>query len=285
MANISISIVTPTLNRENFIEGCIKNVVEQDFESVEHIFIDGKSTDGTVLLLEKYAQTYNHIRWISESDTGQSDAINKGIKLARGSIIGILNVDDYYEPNVLKNVDFRFKELPEPTLLVGNCNVWNHNLQLISVNRPNKLNLDDLLLGFHVNPFPINPSAYFYHTSLHDIIGLYDLNEHYVLDVDFLFRAVQTANVQYIDQILGNYCMLEGTKTVESIRSGQSPLRVERIIRKYRSQLPFLRQLQLAFMYNVFKTIRYNRRLIDRSIFYFKNTHELKAKLKSKFNS
>jgi glycosyltransferase involved in cell wall biosynthesis len=95
-----ISIITPVYNGEEFIESCIKVVIDQACPEVEHIIVDGGSTDQTVDIIKQYAKQYPHIRWISEKDRGQSDAINKGIAMAKGEILSILNVDDYYEPNV-----------------------------------------------------------------------------------------------------------------------------------------------------------------------------------------
>lgn len=261
---VKISIITAVYNGGLFIGECIENVVAQCCESVEHIIIDGGSTDGTVDIIREYANRYKHIRWLSESDEGQSDALNKGLALAEGQIVGLLNADDYYEPQVLSSVLSYFQSLPQPSLLVGNCNVWDEKGLKRDINRPCKLKLEDLLLGFHVNPFPVNPSAYFYHASLHDIIGPYDIKEHYVLDVDFLFRAVRAANVMYLDRVLGNYRMLENTKTVKSIRSGQSSLRIERVIKRYRRYFSPLKRFELTVKYISLKNLRRGRSWIKR---------------------
>jgi glycosyltransferase involved in cell wall biosynthesis len=95
-----ISIITPVFNGEKFIASCIKNVIGQNCPYAEHIIIDGASTDSTASIVKTFADRYPHIRWVSEKDRGQSDAMNKGIALAQGTILGFLNVDDYYEPNV-----------------------------------------------------------------------------------------------------------------------------------------------------------------------------------------
>lgn len=118
-----ISIVTPVYNGEAFIESCIKVAIAQNCSDIEHIIVDGGSSDRTVEIIKNYARNYPHIRWISEKDKGQSDAMNKGISMAKGDILAILNVDDFYEPNVLNRIVEIFKTLPEPSLLVGNCNI------------------------------------------------------------------------------------------------------------------------------------------------------------------
>jgi len=250
-----ISVITPVYNSEQFIEACIKVVVNQACPNVEHIIIDGGSTDRTVEIIKAYAQNYSHIRWISEKDKGQSDAMNKGIAMAKGNVIAMLNVDDFYEPNVLNRVVEIFKTLPEPSLLVGNCNVLDDDDNLKLVNKPRKLQLANLLLGHRVNPFPINPSAYFYHTSLHKKIGLYQVDEHYAMDVDFLFRSVQVANVQYVDETWGNYRQMEGTKTVNDISSGQNGLRLKAMMKAYRKNLPLWQRLQVGVTYELYQKI------------------------------
>src|SRR5665213_1837569 len=95
-----ISIVTPSYNQGRFIEDAIESVLKQNYPYFEHIIIDGGSTDSTIDILKKYP----HLIWISESDKGQSDAINKGFRLVSGDIIGWLNSDDYYLPNTFNAV-------------------------------------------------------------------------------------------------------------------------------------------------------------------------------------
>ena len=240
-----LSIITPVYNSERFIATCIEAVIEQNCIDLEHIIIDGGSTDQTVPIMQQYADRYPHIRWQSEPDRGQSDAMNKGIAMASGEIMGLLNVDDGYEPGVLNRVVDRFKVLPEPTLLVGNCNIWDDAGKLVEVNRPAKLSLFKLVAGVNIHPYPCNPAAYFYHTALHQKVGLYDIANHYSMDLDFILRAVQAANVVYVDEIWGNYRRLEGTKTVNDMHNGQMNQRVMQLLKHYRKQLPLHQQMQL----------------------------------------
>lgn len=240
-----LSIVTPVYNSERFIATCIEAVIEQNCVDLEHIIIDGGSTDQTVPIMQQYADRYPHIRWRSEPDRGQSDAMNKGIAMAKGEIMGLLNVDDGYEPGVLNRIIDCFKALPEPTLLVGNCNIWDDAGKLIEVNKPSKLSLFELVAGVNIHPYPCNPAAYFYHTALHQKVGLYDIANHYSMDLDFILRAVQVANVVYVDEIWGNYHRLEGTKTVNDMHNGQMNQRVVQLLKHYRKQLPLHQQIQL----------------------------------------
>lgn len=271
-----ISIVTPVYNGRRYIEACIQSVISQNCPEVEHIIIDGGSTDGTVDIIRQNAEQYPHIRWISEKDRGQSDAMNKGITMARGEIIGILNVDDYYEPNVLNRVFLLFKSLPVPALLVGNCNVWNDQGSLILVNKPKKLRLADLLLGPNINPFPLNPSAYFYHTELHQQVGYYKVDDPYTMDIDFIFKAVQRANIHYVDETWGNFRLISGTKTLEDMRRGTATSRQVLLLKSYRKELPLLQHLHVVFMYTCYNSILLSL------LYFWKNPKELPWRLKNR---
>ncbi|MGC1247930.1 MAG: glycosyltransferase, partial [Spirulinaceae cyanobacterium] len=107
-----ISVITPVYNGAKYIEACLQVVIAQNCSQIEHIIIDGNSQDCTVDIVQKYAEKYSHIRFISAPDQRQSDAMNKGVSLAKGNIIAILNVDDYYEANVLNRVLELFTDLP-----------------------------------------------------------------------------------------------------------------------------------------------------------------------------
>jgi glycosyltransferase involved in cell wall biosynthesis len=250
-----ISVITPVYNGERFIETCIKVVIEQNCPDVEHIIFDGGSTDGTVKIIKQYAEKYSHIRWISEKDKGQSDAMNKGIAMAKGEILGILNVDDYYEASVLNKAVEHFKYLPHPSFLVANCNIWEDIGKFVGINKPNKMKLAELLVGPWKNPFPVNPSAYFYHTSLHQQVGLYDINEHYAMDIDFIFRVVQVATVKYVDETWGNHLRIEGTKTFYAMQNNESLPRLCRLLKAYRKNLPPLQRFQVAIEYSLLRNI------------------------------
>jgi glycosyltransferase involved in cell wall biosynthesis len=92
-----VSIITPSLNQGRYLREAIESVREQDYEPIEHVVVDGGSTDGTLELLREYG----HLRWLSGPDRGQSHALNKGFAMARGQVFGWLNADDAYEPHAV----------------------------------------------------------------------------------------------------------------------------------------------------------------------------------------
>jgi glycosyltransferase involved in cell wall biosynthesis len=110
-----ISIVTPSLNMGAYIEDAIRSVKEQDYPNFEHIIIDACSTDGTLEILKRYP----HLRWVSEKDRGQSDALNKGFGMADGDIVGWLNADEYYLPGALHTMAQAHRANPGADVLYG----------------------------------------------------------------------------------------------------------------------------------------------------------------------
>lgn len=235
-----ISILTPSFNSGLYIERAILSVLNQDYDNWEHIIVDGGSTDGTIDILRNYP----HIKWISEADKGQSDAMNKALRMARGEIVSFLNADDFYEPDVFGFIAEEFSSLPGNSLLAGNCNFLNQRGEIEVVDRPSKLTLRSIIVT-HI--FPGNPASYFYHKSIHDEIGFYDVDDHYVMDLDFILRAVQVANVKYVDRTLGNFHSLEGTKTYEDRKAGTSYQRKQALFKKYERYLPLTDRIYLRY--------------------------------------
>src|SRR3990172_9317584 len=116
-----ITIITPSYNRAGMIRAAIESVLAQNCLAVEHIVIDSGSTDGTLTLLKRYS----HLRVISEPDGGMYDALNKGLHLACGEIVGLLNSDDYYEPHVFAAIIHMFEQDPELDAVIGGARVFH----------------------------------------------------------------------------------------------------------------------------------------------------------------
>jgi glycosyltransferase involved in cell wall biosynthesis len=239
---MKISVLTPVYNGEKFIAECIQNVIDQRCPFVEHIIADGGSTDQTVAIIQKYAKQYPHLRWFSEPDQGQSDAMNKALKIAQGEVIGILNIDDLYEPNALNLVLKEFATLPTPSLLAGNCWVWDEERDFTYLSRPHHLSLSNLLID---RTHLVNPASYFYHAALHQTVGDYKLDEHYAMDVDFVLKAAMAAHLKYIDVNLGRYRIYADTKTAIDARSGLSRQRRTYYLKTYTQKLPLIHRWRI----------------------------------------
>jgi glycosyltransferase involved in cell wall biosynthesis len=224
-----ISIITPVFNAKNFIAACIENVAHFKHLPIEHLIYDGCSTDGTWEIILDYQKQHPHIQAYHEKDTGQSNAMNKGIQMAKAEIIGFLNADDFYEPHTLPLLLEKIKSALPLTLWLGNCQLWGNNNQKLSLNKPKAFNYYSLLAGYEA---PYNPSAYFYHKSLHDHIGLYDEDDHYTMDLDFLIKAYRIAHVEYDNRTWGNFRFITGSKTFEDAQSQKMFQRIEQLKQK-----------------------------------------------------
>jgi glycosyltransferase involved in cell wall biosynthesis len=277
-----LTVITPVYNGQRFIESCLQSVINQNCPGAEHLIIDGGSTDMTPGIIERYAKRYAHIRWISEKDHGQSAAMNRGISLARGQIIGFLNSDDYYQPTVLPEILNIFQQLPDPGFLVGNCNVLNDDGKITYLNKPSRLSLTNMLIGGEKNQFPYNPSAYFYHKSLHEKIGPYDESNHYTMDLDFLLRAVRTAHVKYVDETWGNFRYIRGTKTFQSKEDNQLEDIKMRVMDTCLAQLPALQRGWIK-MFRFFCVERKHHYYAGRMVDCLRNPQEIACIVAKKF--
>ena len=254
-----LSIITPVFNGARFLQACLDNVAAQNCPVAEHIVVDGGSKDETVAILAANARRLPYLSYLAEPDRGQADAMNKGITLARGLYVSFLNVDDYYDPGVLNRIVDIVRKLDQPRFLAGNCNVWGDDDVLLYVNRPSHLEPDRLALGWNYFPYPVNPVAYFYPRALHDAIGPYDEGEPYVMDVEFVLRAVRSLPTKYFDETWGNYRCIEGTKTVEHARSGLADAAKRRVYLGHFRALPSRTKLLVAarfFYYRMAVTMR-----------------------------
>ncbi len=247
-----MTIMTPVLNGERFVERCLLNVRDQNCASLEHLVIDDGSTDRTLEIVRDWQARLPYMRLVSEVRAGLSSGLNRGIREACGRILGILNVDDFYEPGVLNDILAVFRNLPEPSLAVGNCRVLDEADREIYINIPKKLHYYELLAG---EAHPVNPSAYFYHKSLHDLIGLYDENEKNAMDLDFMIRAVRGGSVKYVNKIWGNYRLYPESLTGRAIASGLIKENNWRIIGRYLDKENFFVRVYI-------QTLKYRREWI-----------------------
>ncbi len=236
-----ITVITPVLNCARFITGCLENVAAQECPRAIHLIVDGLSTDGTQECVREFASSHPHVALISEKDSGQSDAMNHGIREARTPLVGFLNADDYYEPGTLNRVAALAEGLDEPAFLYGNLQIWGDNGKDLGLHKPAPLTLYNLCCG---KPFPLNPASYFYHKSLHERAGLYDVSDHMTMDLDFLYRASMYAKAHYYDECWGNFRLIEGTKTQGELATGATFERHRVLKNRYIPQLSFTQRLQ-----------------------------------------
>jgi glycosyltransferase involved in cell wall biosynthesis len=185
-----ISIITPSFNQGRFIDQTIDSVLSQNYSNLEYIVIDGGSTDDTLKILKSYGK---QLTWISEPDQGQTDAINKGLKMARGEILGYLNSDDILIPGALQKVGEYYVKTGS-NWMTGDCNVideeekilLSHNVLIRGYKRLLLKLYSPWLLKVVDNMIP-QPST-FWSRRAYDKIGEFDTTLNYVMDYDYWLR-------------------------------------------------------------------------------------------------
>lgn len=250
----SLCILTPVFNGSSWLESCVQNVASQWVPGITHWVVDGGSRDGSAEMLESLSRKYPHLRYVSEPDKGQSDAMNKAIQLAGDAWIGFLNVDDYYEPNVLPRILQAIQEQKNDVLLMGNLRVVDQHGVLLRMNRPSGMTYAGMLAD--MCEWPFNPSAYFYPARIHKIIGYFPLDEHFAMDYDFIFRIMlHKIPVQYVNEIWGNFRLLPEAKTGKDQAENTSYLRAVAVRNKYDGLAPLSVKIE-ARLRKVFWAIR-----------------------------
>ncbi len=195
---MKISILTCVLNNEKFIEDSIKSFQKQDYENKEQMILDGGSTDNTINIINR--KKNDKLKFYSSKDDGIYHAINKGIKLASGDIIGILHSDDFYEnEEVLSNVAKVFKRT-DADLVYGD---------LVYVSKKNNLIIRYWKAGTYIDEkikkgwMPPHPTV-FVKKKIFEKVGNYNTDYRISSDYDFLIRAVTNKEIkkQYLNQTL-----------------------------------------------------------------------------------
>ena len=196
---MKVSLITVTRNSEKFLESCIQSVLNQDHTDIEHIIIDGCSTDSTISIIKRYEANID--TWISEPDQGMYDAINKGMSLATGDIIGTLNSDDLLaSPDVISNIVKAFKQNKVDAVYGDLQYVQQDNLD--KVIREWK-GVEYRRTRFTYGWMPAHPTFYF-RRSLLDTCGYYETHFFTASDYEFMTRYLYEHQVKamYIPQLM-----------------------------------------------------------------------------------
>jgi glycosyltransferase involved in cell wall biosynthesis len=207
-----VSVITPSYNQAQFVEETILSVLNQDYLDVEYIVMDGGSTDGTVDILEKYS---DRITWKSEKDSGQSDAINKGLRVATGEIVAFLNSDDTYEPQAISRVAEFFQNNPEKKWVFGRCRIIDESGR--EIRKPitwyKNLLLRNYSYGKLLAENFISQPATFWRKELLSEIGYMNKTEHLLMDYEYWLRIGQRYCPGLLDEYLANFRFYAGSKT------------------------------------------------------------------------
>ncbi|MBR1470270.1 MAG: glycosyltransferase [Lachnospiraceae bacterium] len=200
------SIITPTWNQAAYIKDTIDSVLGQAFGDFEYIIIDNCSEDGTQEIVEAYAAKDARIVYVREPDHGQAEAINKGLKRARGEIVCWLNSDDFYaDAQVLTKVDAAFHSDPAAGLIVGDAWYCDKQKHFTEYNPSDRRVPDWVIRRWY---YIVQPAVFWKNEG-----ALLDEGYHYVFDWKFFIKAFEKHKVRYTHEAYAVYRMYEDNKT------------------------------------------------------------------------
>ena len=204
-----ISIVTPSFNQARYLEATIRSIFDQDYPAVEYIIVDGGSHDGSLEIIQRYASRLAW--WVSETDKGQTDALNKGFSLAKGHILAWINSDDTYEPGALAAAAQYFIDHPETGLIYANTNFIDETGRKIGRFPAAQTDYRRLRQGY----VHIPQQAAFFRADLWRQVGPLDPDFYFAMDYDLWVRLAKLAPLTYLpDQTWANFRLHTSGKTI-----------------------------------------------------------------------
>jgi glycosyltransferase involved in cell wall biosynthesis len=208
-SELKVSIITPSFNQGQFIGRTLKSVANQKGAAIEHVVFDGGSSDCTVDVLRDFSPT---VKWVSEKDSGQGNAVNKGIRATDGDIIGWLNSDDIYYPDAIAHVVTFFEKNPEIDVVYGQADhidVYDSPFEPYPTEPWNFERLHDVCF--------ICQPALFFRRRVAEQYGLLDESLHYCMDYEYWLRLGKAGvRFAYIEEKLAGSRLYADNKTLGS---------------------------------------------------------------------
>lgn len=205
--NPLVSVITPVLNGIKYLETCIQSVLRQNYPYIEHVFIDGGSTDGTLAMLTDYRDKYpDRIKLIIEPDKGAEAASNRGWEVAKGDIVGWLGSDDLYVPGAIMAVVEFFRSNPEAYFVFGACETINERDELISRSVAKDFDLDEAINDMCHIP----TTAAFYRREVIERIGFLDESLR-CCDLEYWIRVGKVFKIYRIENLLSRSMLHKGS--------------------------------------------------------------------------
>jgi len=247
-----ITVVTPSFNQGDFINVTLQSVLSQNYPNLEYIVLDGGSTDGTLDVLRRYD---GKLVWRSEKDRGQSDALNKGMRMATGEVVCFLNSDDLFEPGALLRVGQYFADHPQDSWLTGRCRTIDS--KGVEIRKPITMYKNfwlcfrsySVLLVLNY----ISQPATFWRRKVLDEAGLFDESLHYAMEYDFWLRVGKKFKLNTVNDYLASFRVHPASKAGASA-SAQFDAELE-IAKRYTTS-PFLLGAHRLHRYLVVATYR-----------------------------
>ena len=249
-----ISVVTPSFDQVRFLEDTIRSVLDQGYENLEYIIIDGGSTDGSIEVIRKYSDRLAY--WTSEKDFGQSNAINKGLARSTGDILCWLNSDDKLLPGTLTFVAELFSNNSYLECFYGDTVCIDQANRILLKRHEISFDFNTLLHAMNYVP----QSSTFWRRSVYEKIGGLDESLHYTMDHEYWLRMARNrVTIEYVPRFLSQYRWHESSKG--NINS--SKINEERaIIRRKYSRMPRVYLLERLLHYPLKTYFRIRRQCI-----------------------
>lgn len=214
-----ISIITPCFNSEKTIETCISSIKDNTDNKIEHIIVDGKSSDKTIEIIKKYEGTYN-LKWISEKDTGIADAMNKGFKMASGDFVSWIDADNYYDSNVYNHIINKINSDSNIDIICGYVDVFDDKSK--KTFKPDfPFNFEKALIK-NTGGIPVQPGVFF-KRNLFEKAGGFNTDYKIAGDYDFWLKILKdNPNISYSDVVFGYYKKEEAgaSQSIKGIKNG-----------------------------------------------------------------
>src|SRR5262249_42909397 len=195
-----ITVVTPSYNQARFLEGTIRSVLQQNYPNLEHIIVDGGSSDGSVDIIRKYQ---HHLAcWVSEKDEGPADAIRKGFGKATGSIMAWLNSDDIYQPDTLHKIADVFQRDAGIDVVYGNTYWIGLNGEILAEKRQTPFSK----LAYLYGGADLQQPSTFWARHIYEKAGGLDTSFKAAFDADLFFRFFAlSARFRHVNEFLGGF--------------------------------------------------------------------------------
>jgi glycosyltransferase involved in cell wall biosynthesis len=205
-----VSVVTPSWNQGRFLADAIESVAVQDYPRLEHLIVEGGSTDESGAVLQRYGGL-PHLRVLEERPRrGQSHAVNLGFREARGEVVGWLNADDRYLPGAVRSAVGALAEAPEVLLVYGNWEEIDEHGAVIAGRRAGRYDVRAQLDG--VNAVVAQPTVFFLRELL-ERIGYLDETLHYAMDFELWLRASRVTELRWVDETWAQFRLHPASKS------------------------------------------------------------------------
>lgn len=209
-----ITLITPSLNQDQYLEATIQSVISQNYPNLEYIIVDGGSTDGSVDIIRKYEK---HLAWwVSEPDKGQSHAINKGLEKATGEIFNWVNSDDLLAPSALHEIAAAFSNNPEIDIVCGSYTAFDRQNVYPNLRMNIFPEIEKTIVFGHVSP-----CSMYYRTKAIRELGPFNEGLYYCMDLEMWYRYLQifgTNKFSFIKSNLAFFRYHSASKTIKSSR-------------------------------------------------------------------